>query len=54
MRWGFRDRRKPEGKPRHRRIPLIGIILMAIGLMTVLYFLIVWVLIPVLAAITVS
>ena len=42
----------PHSGPERRRIPLIFIVLMLIGLMTVLYFLIVYGLIPVLAMLT--
>ena len=50
--------RKHEEKAPHcgrrHHMPLIAIILMCIGLLTVLYFLIVYVLMPVLALMTVS
>ncbi len=49
---------KPEEKdPRRNRrhqMPLIAVILMCIGLLTVLYFLITYVLMPILAMMTVS
>lgn len=50
--------KKPEEKGtrcrQRRRIPIIAIILMGIGLITVLYLLITYVLMPVLAMLTVS
>ena len=45
-------RRKEPPHERRRRMPLIGLILMTIGLLTVLYFLITYVLMPVLAMMT--
>ena len=42
----------PEYPPAHRRIPLAAKILMLIGIITVLYLLITYVLIPVLAWLT--
>ena len=53
MRW-FRFRKDPhhEYGERRRRRPVISLILMTIGLLTVLYVLIVFVIIPVLAALT--
>ena len=51
MRWRFRRKGCPghEPRPGRRRIPLFCVVLMALGLMTMLYFLIVYALIPVLA-----
>ena len=46
--------RQREEKERFRRIPFAGKILMLIGALTVLYFLIPYVLIPVLAMMTVA
>ena len=48
------DPRKGEERERVRRIPFAGKILMLIGALTVLYFLITYVLIPVLAMMTVA
>ena len=47
---------KPEGKfhEKRRRIPLAALILMIIGLLTVIYFLITYALMPLLAMITVT
>ncbi len=42
----------PEPGTERRRIPMICVILMMIGLLTVLYFLVVYGLIPVLAMLT--
>ncbi len=44
-------RREPHREPR-RRIPLVAMILMVIGLLTVLYFAITYLLMPVLASLT--
>ena len=44
-------RREPRREPR-RRIPLVALVLMVIGLLTVLYFAITYVLMPVLAGLT--
>ena len=44
-------RHEPQREPR-RRIPLIALILMVIGLLTVLYFAITYVLMPILAGLT--
>ncbi len=44
-------RHEPHREPR-RRIPLIALILMVIGLLTVLYFAITYVLMPMLAGLT--
>lgn len=51
MRWRFRRKRLPEHEPRpgRRRMPLFCVVLMIVGLLTMLYFLIVYALIPVLA-----
>ena len=46
-------RKEPNGEHRPR-IPLPGMILMGIGLLTVLYFFITYVLMPILAMLTVS
>ena len=48
------DPRKGEERERVHRIPFAGKILMLIGALTVLYFLITYVLIPVLAMMTVA
>lgn len=56
MRGLFRRKRPPfeGGRPERRRIPLIGKLLMLIGLVTVIYLMITYVIIPVLAMLTVS
>ena len=46
------DYSETDSRHRHHRIPLISRILMLIGLLTVLYFLITYGLIPVLAMLT--
>lgn len=51
----FRRREEPPHEPfsgHRRRIPLIGLILMAIGLLTVLYLFITYILMPILASLT--
>ena len=48
-------RREPHHDPNrepHRRIPLVALILMVIGLLTVLYFAVTYVLMPILAGLT--
>ena len=50
----FFRRRGDEHNPHRRKLPLFCWILMAVGLITVLYLLITYVLIPVLAMLTVS
>ena len=48
-------RREPHHDPHrepHRRIPLVALVLMVIGLLTVLYFAVTYVLMPVLAGLT--
>ena len=50
--FGRRREHGPHSGPERRRIPLIYAVLMLIGLLTVLYFLIVYGLIPVLAMLT--
>ena len=43
-----------QGRPEHRRIPLMWKLLMLVGLVTVVYLMITYVIIPVLAMLTVS
>ena len=55
MFFGRFRRREPHHEPHReprRRIPLIALILMVIGLLTVLYFAITYVLMPILASLT--
>lgn len=47
-----RFRRKEPHREPHRRIPFIALILMVIGFLTVLYFAITYVLMPILAGLT--
>lgn len=48
----FRKSKKEHDDEKRRRIPLIGKILILIGFLTVLYFLIVYLLMPALAILT--
>lgn len=50
----FFHRRPPECEKRYPRIPFIGKLLMLVGLAAVLYLFITYVLMPVLAMLTVS
>lgn len=55
MLFGRFRRREPHHDPhreQRRRIPLAGLILMVIGLLTVLYFAVTYVLMPILAGLT--
>ena len=54
MRMRFHRHGHQESGERRRHMPLICIVLMGIGFMTVLYLMIVYVLMPVLAMLTVS
>ncbi len=50
----FFHRRPPQHEKRYPRIPFIGKVLMLIGLVAVLYLFITYVLMPVLAMLTVN
>ena len=52
MRFGFRKHHHDEENERHMRMSAFSVFLMAVGFLTVLYLLVVYVIIPVLAAMT--
>ena len=54
MRKWFGHRNDPNDNDRRPHMPVFAIILMAIGMITVIYLLITYVLIPVLAMMTIS